>query len=146
MPVDLNTLKTPGPTTTALTQPFWDAAAEGRLTIQRCEDCAKAVFYPRPICPHCWSKQLIWEDASGRGRLKSYSEVYKPGHPGWLPAAPYVVGLVELAEGSTMLSFILPGAREPKVGDALQFTPTAIGGRVLPAFKPVETGTEEISQ
>ncbi|MDX8465404.1 zinc ribbon domain-containing protein [Mesorhizobium sp. VK23B] len=143
MSVDLNTLKTAGPTITALTRPFWDAAAEGRLKIQHCEDCGKAVFYPRPICPHCWGRRLAWKEASGRGRLKSFSEVHKPGHPGWLPAAPYVVGLVELAEGPTMLSFILPGLRPPRVDDALRLAPTDIGGRVLPAFKPVETGTEE---
>ena len=143
MSVDLNTLKTPAPTITALTQPFWDAAAEGRLKIQHCEDCGKAVFYPRPMCPHCWSKRLVWKEASGRGQLKSFSHVHKPGHPGWLLAAPYVVGLVELAEGPTMLSFILPGTRSPGVGDPLLLAPTAIGGRVLPAFKPVETATEE---
>ena len=143
MSVDLNALKTAGPTITALTAPFWEAAAEGRLKIQHCEDCGKAVFYPRPMCPHCWSKRLVWKEASGRGQLKSFSHVHKPGHPGWLPAAPYVVGLVELAEGPTMLSFILPGTRSPGVGDPLLLAPTAIGGRVLPAFKPVETATEE---
>lgn len=72
--------------------------------------------------------------------------MHRPAHPGWLPAAPYVVGLVELAEGPTMLSFILPGPRPPRVGNALLLTPTAIGGRVLPAFKSVETGTEEKPQ
>jgi len=143
MSVDLNTLKTAGPTITALTAPFWEAAADGRLKIQHCEDCGKAVFYPRPICPHCWSRRLAWRDASGKGRLKSFSQVHKPGHPGWLPAAPYVVGLVELAEGPTMLSFILPGARPPRVGDALLLAPTPIGGRVLPAFKSVETTAKE---
>ena len=143
MSIDFNALKTPGPTSTALTQPFWDAAAQGRLKIQHCEDCGKAVFYPRPICPHCWSRRLVWKDASGRGRLKSFSEVHKPGHPGWLPAAPYGVGLVEPAEGPTMLSFILAGTRPLHVGDMLRLAPTAIGGRVLPAFKPVETGAEE---
>ncbi|MEW6630656.1 MAG: zinc ribbon domain-containing protein [Pseudomonadota bacterium] len=143
MSVDLDALKTPGPTITALTAPFWEAAAEGRLKIQRCEDCGKAVFYPRPICPHCWSARLVWVEASGKGRLKSFSEVHKPGHPGWLPAAPYVVGLVELAEGPTMLSLILAGTQPLRVGGMLQLAPTATGGRVLPAFKPVEPATEE---
>ncbi|MGT2466794.1 zinc ribbon domain-containing protein [Mesorhizobium atlanticum] len=43
MSIDLNALKTPGPTITALTKPFWDAAAEGRLKIQHCQNCGKAV-------------------------------------------------------------------------------------------------------
>jgi len=130
----LSDLKTPGPTVIALTAPFWRAAAQGRLQIQRCADCGEAVFYPRAICPHCWSARLEWEEASGRGRLKSFTIVHKPGHPGWLPAAPYIVGLVELDEGPTMTSFILADG-EPTVGDRLELQATDVGGRILPAFR-----------
>lgn len=134
--MDLDLLKTPGPTITVLTAPFWKAAEEGRLIIQRCEACDKAVFYPRNICPHCWSDRLVWKDASGRGRLKSFSIVHKPGHPGWLPIAPYAVGLVELEEGPTMLSFILRAPQEELVvGTPMDITPTRISGRTLPAFR-----------
>jgi uncharacterized OB-fold protein len=141
MSVDLDLLKTPDPTITALTAPFWQAAAQGRLVIQRCEACGKAVFYPRPICPHCWSNRLAWREASGRGRLKSFSVVHKPGHPGWLPAVPYVVGLVELEEGPTMLSFIVAEEAACAVGQKLTLAPTRIGGRMLPAFKPLAGAT-----
>lgn len=127
-------LRTPGPVTTALTRPFWDAAATGRLLVQCCEACGKAVLYPRGICPHCWSPKLAWQEASGRGRLKSFSVVHKPGHPAWLPAAPYVVGLVELAEGPTMTSLILSGG-EPVVGAPVLMRATDVGGRVIPAFE-----------
>ena len=71
---DLAELSVPGPTMVPLTKPFWDAAAEGRLSIQRCRDFGSAIFYPRGICPKCWSDELEWEDASGRGTLKSFSE------------------------------------------------------------------------
>lgn len=145
--VDLDQLKTPGPAITALTEPFWDAASKGKLVIQFCEDCAKAVFYPRLICPHCWSKRLVWRESSGNGILKSFSEIHKPGHPGWLPAVPYVVGLVELQEGATMLSLIVTDAGHScVVGEALKLAPTSIGGRILPAFKPsskVDTSASE---
>ena len=130
----LGALKVPGPTTIALTAPFWTAAAEGRLLVQRCEDCGEAVFYPRGICPHCWSARLAWEQASGLGRLKSFTTVHKPGHPGWQPAAPYIVGLVELDERPTLTSLILADGA-PAVGDRLRFEPTDIGGRILPAFR-----------
>ena len=134
---DLDQLKIPGPIMTALTTPFWEAAAKGQLMIQFCEDCAKAVFYPRTICPICWSHQLIWREASGHGTLKSFSVIYKPGHPGWLPATPYVVGLVELEEGPTMMSFIVTDPEYScTVGETLKLAPTNIGGRVLPTFKP----------
>jgi uncharacterized OB-fold protein len=134
---DLSQLKVPGPTITTLTAPFWAAADQGRLLIQRCHACGKAVFYPRGICPFCWSEDLHWEEASGEAALKSFSEVHKPGHPGWQPAVPYVVGLVRLREGPTMLSFVLGDAQARKVGDRLRLAPTNIGGRVLPAFRPM---------
>lgn len=134
---DLSELKVPGPTTIALTEPFWEAAAEGKLLIQRCKDCGNAIFYPRAICPHCWSESIDWEEASGKARLKSFSEVFKPGHPGWAPVAPYFIGLVLLDEGPTMLSHILANGQDIKVGDPLVFAPTNIGGRVLPCFETV---------
>lgn len=134
---DLSDLKVPGPTITQLTAPFWDAAEAGRLHLQHCEACQRAVFYPRRICPHCWSDRLVWREASGRGHLKSFSIVHRPGHPGWAPAAPYVVGLVELAEGPTMLSLVLDEA--PSVGMALRLRPTRVGDRRLPAFEVVPT-------
>ncbi len=130
----LATLSVPGPTTTPLTQPFWDAVVEGRLLIQRCGSCAAAIFYPRQVCPRCWSEDLAWVEASGKARLKSYSTVFRPGHPGWVDAAPYVVGLVELAEGPTMLTHILAPPPALHVGIGLTMRPTDIGGRVLPAF------------
>lgn len=138
MITNLDLLKTPGPTITSLTAPFWKAVEEGRLLIQSCEACAKAVFYPRNICPHCWSERLYWKEAKGRGRLKSYSIVHKPGHPGWLPITPYAVGLVELEEGPTMLTFIVRQPQEElAVGNEVEMTPTGIGGQTLPAFRQI---------
>lgn len=134
MTAELADLEVPGPTETTLTRPFWDAAAEGVLLIQRCGACGRAVFYPRAICPHCWSDALAWEAASGQGRLKSFSKVWKPGHPGWIPATPYLVGLVELAEGPTMLSHIISAGQEVRVGAPLRFAPTKIGRCILPCF------------
>lgn len=128
-------LQVPGPTIVELTKPFWEQAEQGRLLIQRCRDCGAAIFYPRAICPRCWSQRLVWEQASGKATLKSYSQVHKPGHPGWIPAVPYVVGLAALSEGPVMLSLILPGKRPVSVDDALVFKATSIGGRKLPAFR-----------
>lgn len=137
MTASLQELSVPGPTVTALTEPFWKAAESGRLLIQYCGSCDRSVFYPRAICPHCWADALTWSEASGSGRLKSYSEIWKPGHPGWIPATPYLVGLVELCEGPTMLSHVLTEGAEVAVGDALCFTPTQIGDQVLPCFKTI---------
>lgn len=132
---DLSQLGVAGPIYEPLNQPFWEAAAQGVLKIQRCGACDRHVFYPRPICPHCWADALDWVAVSGRGRLKSYSEIWKPGHPGWIPVAPYLVGLVELDEGPTLLSHILAQDNHVQIGDRLTLAPTQIGGRVLPCFR-----------
>ena len=132
---DLSSLNVPGPTIVELTAPFWDAAKRGKLLVQRCAGCRNAVFYPREICPYCWSSDLGWEETPGRGRLKSYSTVHKPSHPGWVPAVPYHVGLVELDEGPTLLSHILLQPEHLTVGVRLKLKPVEIGGRVLPAFE-----------
>jgi len=126
-------LTIPGPTRIELTEPFWGSAEEGRLTIQKCSSCGKHVFYPRGRCPHCWADALGWVQVSGKGKLKSYSLVHKPGNEGWIPTAPYYVGLVELDEGPTMLSHIL-SETDLNIGEEVSFIPTNVGGRVLPCF------------
>ena len=128
-------LTVPGPTTTELTVPFWDAAADGKLHFQKCNSCGHSVLYPRNLCPACWSEDLEWVEASGKGRLKSFSEVYKPGHPGWIAAAPYFVILVELDEGPTMLSHLVGKTDGIAIGQRVRLRPTDIGGRRLPCFE-----------
>jgi uncharacterized OB-fold protein len=139
MTQDLSSLVAPGPTRTQLTAPFWEAARKGRLILQECDACGKSVFYPRAICPHCWSDKLHWRDASGRGRLKSYSVVHRPGHPAWGAVVPYAIGLVELEEGPTMLSQILAPIETIAVGMPLMVQMTQVGKETLPFFAPVQS-------
>ncbi|WP_419908353.1 Zn-ribbon domain-containing OB-fold protein [Hoeflea sp.] len=131
----LAALEVPGPTVTELTRPFWEAASDGRLLIQKCGSCGHMVFYPRSHCSRCWSEDLSWVEARGTGRLKSFSHIHKPGHPGWVQAAPYTVILVELDEGPTMLSHLVGAKDGMAVGDRLRLRPTRVGGRVLPCFE-----------
>lgn len=136
---NLSGLQVAGPIYEPLNRLFWELAAQGELRVQRCSTCEKHVFYPRPICPHCWADTLTWVTASGKATLKSFSEVWKPGHPGWIPAIPYIVGLVKLDEGPTLLSHIFVDDNHARVGDRLVFAPTNIGGRVLPCFRKETT-------
>jgi len=55
------------------TQPYWDAARDGKLLIRRCRACGEASFYPRPFCPECWSNDVDWETATGRATLYTWS-------------------------------------------------------------------------
>jgi len=86
------------------TQEYWDAARDGRLLIKRCAACGKAHFYPRPFCPHCWSNDVSWEEASGRATLYTYSIVRRNDLPPFNERVPYVAAVVDLDEGPRMMT------------------------------------------
>jgi uncharacterized OB-fold protein len=91
-----------GPTTTPDSAFFWDALADERLLIQRCEGCGALRHPPRPMCPRCNS--LGWDTvvASGRGRVCSFVMPQHPQYP-WFEY-PYIVVLVDLEEGVRLVS------------------------------------------
>jgi len=108
--VNASTKAAPHPTPD--TQPFWDGARAGELRLQRCLSCARPYFYPRPACPHCGSGDVEWFTASGRATLASYviSERAAPGF-----TAPYVIAVVELAEGPRMMTNIVGVEPRPEL-------------------------------
>ena len=77
----------PLPTPTPETLHFWNGTREGELRLQRCDDCAKVYFPPRPFCPGCASRRVRVFRASGRARLHSYVINHRPG-PGF--DAPHI--------------------------------------------------------
>jgi len=141
---EFESLAVPGPIPTNISRPFWDAAREGRFTLQRCDACGSWVFYPRSHCPHCWNPRLSWHQASGRGTVKSFSAIHRPGHPGWTVAAPYVVALIELAEGPTMLSTLVDVALDSvRVGMRVDVRFVLVGKFALPMFALLQQPSKE---
>ncbi|HEY7347869.1 MAG TPA: Zn-ribbon domain-containing OB-fold protein [Ktedonobacterales bacterium] len=84
---------------------FWEGVAQGKLLIQRCDACQQFIFYPRFLCPHCFSDSLAWVEAQGTGTIYSYTVVHRAFGP-FADQAPYVVAIVELAEGVRMMTRI----------------------------------------
>jgi uncharacterized OB-fold protein len=94
------------PEATPETREYWEGLKRGELRIQRCRDCGKAYFFPRPFCPQCSSKDVEWFTASGRGRLYSYIIVHR-GARGFEDWTPYVIAVVQLDEGPRMMTNIV---------------------------------------
>ena len=84
--------------TDAATGEFWRAAARGELSLPRCERCGSFDWYPSGTCPGCGSDALAWTALSGRGELFSWSCVERAWVAPFKSHAPYVTGLVTLAE------------------------------------------------
>lgn len=84
------------------TEFFWAGLREHKLLIQRCAGCGTLRNPPRPMCPHC--RSLSWDsvESSGRGRVYSYVMPVEPRFP--FLDYPYIVALVELAEGVRLVS------------------------------------------
>jgi uncharacterized OB-fold protein len=117
-------------------EPFFDAARENKLLIQRCPSCGKHQFYPRKICKHCGSPDVEWVEASGRGVVHTYTVIHR-GMPGWREEGPYVAAIVELAEGARMTTNIVDCAPDDVSIDmpvAVKFVDE--GRYVLPRFRP----------
>ena len=134
----------PVPEPTPETQPFWDGCARGELLLQRCRDCGKPYFYPRPVCPACGSTDVEWFRASGRATLYSYVINHRPAR-GFEAEAPYAIAVVELAEGPRMMTNIVgvPNTPEDLVLDMeLQVTFEQRGDVTIPQFGPA-TGAGE---
>jgi uncharacterized OB-fold protein len=83
-------------------QAYWDAAAEGRLLIQRCGACGEHQFYPRRHCAACLAPDPEWVEAAGTGRLHTFSVVHRTPNSEFAEDTPYVFAIVELDEGVRM--------------------------------------------
>ena len=89
------------------TRPFWEGTKRHELWLQRCRDCGNFYFYPRSICPHCFSSNTEWIRASGQGKIYSFTVSYKVGSRAFEHDAPYNIAIVELEEGVRMMTNIV---------------------------------------
>jgi uncharacterized OB-fold protein len=89
----------PRPIVDQLTQPYWDAVADGRLLIQRCSACERHQWYPRAHCVVCGAADPDWVEAKGTGRLHTFTVLEKTPNPEFQDDLPYVLAIVELDEG-----------------------------------------------
>ena len=86
-----------------LTEPFWEAARNGKLMIQYDPVVKKYQFYPRSISIFTGRKNLEWREVSGKGTLYSFTDIHV-APPGFEDLAPYMIGVIELDEGVRMMT------------------------------------------
>ena len=93
------------PPLTPLAMPYFDGCKAGVLRLQQCGECQQFQFYPRTICSYCTSEKLQWQDASGNGVIASFTVVRKGVSAAY--EAPYIVALIDLAEGPRLMSTVI---------------------------------------
>ncbi len=97
----------PLPEPTPFDRPYWEYLKRHELRLPRCRACGHTFFPPQPCCPWCLAEELDWVQASGRGRVWSWVVFHHPYFRSFAADIPYVVALVELAEGPRMVSTIV---------------------------------------
>ena len=130
-------LPAPAPPVNPETRDFWTATAQGRLLLRRCLDCSAVIWYPRTMCPECASLRTEWFEASGLGRIYSYTVNHR-GEGAYRDSSPFVLAYVELDEGPRMMTNIV-GAdpADLAVGLPVQVVFHDTGeGAALPRFRP----------
>ena len=122
----------PSPIVNPDSKVYWDGARDERLMIRKCRSCGATHFMPRYLCPACWSTDLDWIQASGRGKVHSFTVIRRAPLPAFAGKVPYVIALIDLDEGPRMMANILGE-------DALQ---TRIGDRVEVCFEERGAGAK----
>lgn len=88
-----------------LTDEFWAAASRRELVRPVCADCGTSFFSPRWACPACLSENWTYQRSTGRGTIYSHTVVHRGPDETW--DAPYVLAIIDLDEGWTMLSRVV---------------------------------------
>jgi uncharacterized OB-fold protein len=128
------TTNRPAPIPDAASQPFFDAAAQGRLLIKHCPSCARYLAPAAEACDACHSRTLEWREASGRGTLYSFVIQHQVLHPGFAGEVPYNVIVVELEEGPRLTSNYAGDNADLRVDMALQVVFERIGEVSVPKW------------
>ncbi len=121
------------------TSDYWEGARRHELLVRKCGCCGQHHFYPRDFCPSCFSFDVGWTRASGRGIVYSFTICHRPA-PGFEKDVPYNLALIELDEGVRMMSSIVGcPLHEIHVGMAVEVVFDDVTSQVtLPKFRPVQ--------
>jgi uncharacterized protein len=113
-------------------QAYFDAAAQGKLMLKKCNDCGEVHHYPRALCPSCFSDRVEWVQAKGTGEIYTYS-VTRRGAP-----QPYCIAYVTLDEGVRMMTNIVDCDLDTvKIGQRVKLVfKKSEGGFSIPMFTP----------
>lgn len=99
------TISKPLPEADETSGPFFDGAMEGKLMLMKCSSCGLFRLPSRQHCDSCLSPEYTWEQASGRGTVRTFGVMHQRYHPGF--QLPYNVSIVELEEGPRITTNIV---------------------------------------
>lgn len=103
----MNEYTKPLPKPTPWSKPFWEGCKQHKLLIQECLKCNTKIFYPKLYCPICLSSEIRWIEASGKGRVYTFTTVYNYQPADFSSDVPYIIAVIRLDEGVQLMSNIV---------------------------------------
>ncbi|HEX5267130.1 MAG TPA: Zn-ribbon domain-containing OB-fold protein [Acidimicrobiales bacterium] len=128
----------PVPLPDNVSRSYWEAAGRGELLFQECPQCGQRQLYPRALCTGC-AGTPVWRAASGRGTVHTFTVIRQNWAEPFREMLPYVVAMVELAEGPRLMSNVTDCAPEDvHIGMPVEawFLPVE-DGVAVPMFRPL---------
>jgi hypothetical protein len=118
---------------------WWEALQRHELYVQRCRACATTRLPPRAVCPACLSSDVEWVRATGRGTIYSFTVTHQNQAPGFREELPYVLAIVELAEGPRIMTNVVGCAPDDvRIGTPVEVVFDDVTPEVtLAKFRPV---------
>jgi hypothetical protein len=130
----------PPPMANSTTLPWWEAAAEHRLVVQRCTACEHTRHPPAPICPECRSMESDWKEVSGKGEVYTYTTVHRPVAGNM--ELPFLIAVIALEEsgGLRMISNLVDVSPEDvEIGMPVELVWEDMSDDLaMPRFKPAK--------
>lgn len=127
----------PVPDVDSVNRLYFEGTAAGELRIRTCKSCGHLFRFAHAWCPECWSQDLDFKVASGRGRIETFTVVHQAPYESFEDRIPYVIALVELDEGVRMMSNVVdcdPG--HVRIGQPVTVTYEDRGPLKIPMFRP----------
>ncbi|CAI7975045.1 hypothetical protein BBK14_28925 [Parafrankia soli] len=110
-----------------------------RLLINRCSSCGYWVYPHRPLCPECWSWDIVPTEVRGEGFVFLCTLIHQERDPDAMLPEPVPAAAVELVEQSG-LRYLAPIVNCPREAIRLdmpvRLTWVDRGGLASPAFEP----------
>lgn len=133
------THRRPVPMPSDRSRPYWDAAGNHQLAVQRCGDCGHWNHPPTICCPSCRSTRLTFEATTGRGTVYELAVVRQTKLTGFEDRVPYTVAAIELVEQArliVMANIVGSPIGKVRVGDPVRVVFEEIAKDViLPQFE-----------
>jgi hypothetical protein len=97
-------------------RPWWDGLDRGVIVMQRCDDCARLVFYPRIHCPHCFGRSLSWTEVDETPTLFTWAKAEASVSPAFDHLGPVILAVADFAGAHVPTSLVDTAEADVKIG------------------------------